>query len=258
LNPSWNNSTTPPGIDATYRIYKEFGSDIIKKLNLGILDSTSVGIRFLWKKSHPGMRLWDFLDNLGREIDGQIVRFVITKILSVPEASIVYAGADENAKRLSQTGNQNLNDIINSQGDNMDEIMKLEKQLTEKTSELTELRTKHTALETENKTLKTENEKLKPLAALGEAQHKTLREDAEKFYRLAEKTPKDEMVKILQSGDLETVKTLHADFKERAEKLHPAKCPNCQVSLTRQSSKTEGDTSDETSDDDINMDDYEI
>ncbi|MBE8363451.1 hypothetical protein [Leptospira borgpetersenii] len=105
LNPTWNSEKGNEGIDATYRIFREFGSSIIGRLETEppILDSTSVGIRFTYEKSHPDLDY--FYSNLGREIDGQIVRFIITKILAVPETSIVCAGADPKAKRFSIQSN---------------------------------------------------------------------------------------------------------------------------------------------------------
>ena len=242
-NPEFDESSKIPGVNSTYRFYKKFAEDIIDRLNVNVIDSTSVGVRFTWRKSHPDMEFGTFVDMLGDKVNGEIVRLVVTKILSVPEASIVWSGADSNAKRLSEnSGNQNQfnqSEIINLEGENMDKIQELTNQLSAKTTEFTELNTKHSALKTENENLKAENEKLKPLATLGEAQQKALREEAERLYRLAYEKPKDEMVKILQTSDLETVKILSSDFKERAEKLHPAKCAKCGGNFTRQSSKTD-------------------
>ncbi|EKR93301.1 hypothetical protein LEP1GSC163_0931 [Leptospira santarosai str. CBC379] len=101
INPTWNSEKGNEGIDATYRIFRKFGDSIIGRLETDppVLDSTSVGIQYTYERSHPDLDF--FYSNLGREIDGQIVRFIITKILAVPETSIVYAGADPNAKRLS-------------------------------------------------------------------------------------------------------------------------------------------------------------
>ncbi|EMM75632.1 hypothetical protein [Leptospira santarosai] len=101
INPTWNSEKGNEGIDATYRIFRKFGDSIIGRLETDppVLDSTSVGVQYTYEKSHPDLDF--FYSNLGREIDGQIVRFIITKILAVPETSIVYAGADPNAKRLS-------------------------------------------------------------------------------------------------------------------------------------------------------------
>lgn len=114
MNPVWTKSRGLEGIDGDYKIFRQFGESIISRLltDPPILDSTSVGIRFTYEKSHPGLE--DFYYHLGEEIDGEIVRLIITKILSVPEVSIVYAGADPNAKRL-QTNKYHKNDNTSSE-----------------------------------------------------------------------------------------------------------------------------------------------
>ncbi|MFQ3857145.1 hypothetical protein ACLK29_00820 [Leptospira kirschneri] len=101
LNPTWDDTKDNEGVNGRFRIFKKFGSSIIERLETDppLLDSCSVGIQFTFVKSHP--QLDNFYWHLGEEIDGSIVRLVVTKILAVPEVSIVYAGADPNAKRLS-------------------------------------------------------------------------------------------------------------------------------------------------------------
>ncbi|EKS08836.1 hypothetical protein [Leptospira santarosai] len=101
LNPTWDDTKNNEGVNGRFRFFKKFGSSIIERLETDppLLDSCSVGIQFTFVKSHP--RLDNFYWHLGEEIDGSIVRLVVTKILAVPEVSIVYAGADPNAKRLS-------------------------------------------------------------------------------------------------------------------------------------------------------------
>ncbi|EMM77297.1 hypothetical protein [Leptospira santarosai] len=101
LNPTWDDTKNNEGVNGRFRFFKKFGSSIIERLETDppLLDSCSVGIQFTFVKSHP--QLDNFYWHLGEEIDGSIVRLVVTKILAVPEVSIVYAGADPNAKRLS-------------------------------------------------------------------------------------------------------------------------------------------------------------
>lgn len=63
--------------------------------------SCSVGIAFESKPSHMFDSIWDFWMNLGSEVDGSIVRWIVTKINRVLEVSLVYAGADPGANSLS-------------------------------------------------------------------------------------------------------------------------------------------------------------
>lgn len=113
MNPVWTNSRGVPGVDATYRIFHEFGNGIVKRLmsDPPMLDSTSVGVVYTWRKSHPDMSGMQFYERLGDSVNGQTVRVIVTKILEVPETSIVYSGADPDAKRL-----WNLGALTDSQG----------------------------------------------------------------------------------------------------------------------------------------------
>lgn len=71
-----------------------------------LLDSVSVSVEFDWEKSHPDMRDWQFWDLLGHEVDGQMVRIVVTEITDYYHVALVWEGADEEAD-LILTKNQN-------------------------------------------------------------------------------------------------------------------------------------------------------
>ena len=261
-SPVWTNSRGVEGVDAVYRIFRKFGEDVIDRLDAGVVDSTSVGIHFLWRKSHPELEGYSFYDNIGKEMNGHVVRFVVTKILRVVEASIVYAGADADAKRLDANVNlepQDRNDEkLQYSGDTM-EIEKLKAQLSETETKVTALEAEKSELNSKLSEAQKKIEELMPKAALAEAIEKDLRETAVKNYRLsAGDKAKEEMVKTLQEADLSMVKTLSAEYAERAEELHPLTCGKCGAkgSLTRASSaeapleqpKTSSDTKKRASD----------
>ena len=67
--------------------------------------SFSVTVFFEFDFSHPDLveegRFWGML---GKEVDGQIVRLIVTKILGYWEGSLVFQGADEHAKQLPGDG----------------------------------------------------------------------------------------------------------------------------------------------------------
>ncbi|EMJ94786.1 hypothetical protein [Leptospira alstonii] len=100
-NPIFTNRNDIPGIDAVFRIYKEFASDVIARLKTkpALIDANSVGISFTYEKSHP--QLDNFYGRLGEVIDGQYVRLIPIKILSVPETSLVAVPADNTARKFS-------------------------------------------------------------------------------------------------------------------------------------------------------------
>ncbi len=99
-DPVWQQETKdrPAGINAVYRIDAKANPKIARGLNMGAIRHTSVGITFEAEKSHPDLD--NFYFHLGEEIEGEIVRFIVKKILYVRETSLVYQGADRNAVRL--------------------------------------------------------------------------------------------------------------------------------------------------------------
>lgn len=65
------------------------------------IHSVSATVIFEWQASHPDLlekRI--FWQNLGEEIDGEIVRIIVTKILEFWELSLVFQGADRWAKQM--------------------------------------------------------------------------------------------------------------------------------------------------------------
>ncbi|EMO68052.1 hypothetical protein LEP1GSC132_0242, partial [Leptospira kirschneri str. 200803703] len=54
-NPIFTNRNNIPGVDAVFRIYKDFASDVIARLKTipALIDANSVGISFTYEKSHP-------------------------------------------------------------------------------------------------------------------------------------------------------------------------------------------------------------
>ena len=104
-NPVWDAESDPPGINGWMHINKirdaENGQAVSQGLKMGTIESTSVWFFFDWKSSHPDMDEWTFWEMLGKEVDDERVRIIVTKITDVWEQSLVMLGADPNAKRLS-------------------------------------------------------------------------------------------------------------------------------------------------------------
>jgi len=77
-----------------------------------LVDSVSVSVAFDWEKSHPEMRDYQFWDLLGHEVDGQVVRIIVTEILEYYHIALVWEGADEEADKLkkSQGHEKNIDD----------------------------------------------------------------------------------------------------------------------------------------------------
>ena len=91
------------GINARYKIDALMNPRIARGLMMEppAIHSTSMTVLFEFEYSHPEMAAedrWKFFRNLGEEIDGEIVRLIVTKINEYWEASLVFQGADRLAK----------------------------------------------------------------------------------------------------------------------------------------------------------------
>lgn len=97
---SWDESQQPPGIDATLQIDALANPKITRGLlnEPPALKRVSVNLKLDWVKSHPDMDHWAFIDSLGKDVDGSIVRFIATEIKYYGEISLVFFGSDPNAK----------------------------------------------------------------------------------------------------------------------------------------------------------------
>ena len=75
---------------------------IQKGIREGYLQGMSVGIWQDWEQSHPDLDLFDFVTQMGEEVDGEIVRMVATKIHRFFETSVCIAGVDANANPIRE------------------------------------------------------------------------------------------------------------------------------------------------------------
>ncbi|ULG94365.1 hypothetical protein FH584_17920 [Leptospira interrogans] len=120
-DPVFTNRNEIPGIDSIFRIYKAFGLDVIARLKIkpALIDANSVGITFAYEKSHP--QLENYYERLGEAVDGQIVRLIVTKILSVFETSLVAVPADNTARKFAAGFDFPQNNLtnLNNQEDKM-------------------------------------------------------------------------------------------------------------------------------------------
>lgn len=93
-----------PGINAEYKIDALMNPRIARGLLMKppAIHSTSMTVLFRFEYSHPEIAMenrWRFYELLGEEVDGEIVRLVVTEILEYWEASLVFQGADRLAKK---------------------------------------------------------------------------------------------------------------------------------------------------------------
>lgn len=107
VNSIWDaqglNANGLPGINIRFFVDSKIAPGIVRRLAYPVpaIHSGSVTVGFEWEASHPDLleekKFWWLL---GQEVGGEIVRLVVTKVLFFREFSLVYEGADEDAKRL--------------------------------------------------------------------------------------------------------------------------------------------------------------
>lgn len=93
-----------PGINAVYKIDAVMNPRIARGLiiNPPAIHSTSMTVLFKYEYSHPAIAAenrYRFFDLLGEEVEGEIVRLIVTEVIEYWEASLVFMGADRLAKQ---------------------------------------------------------------------------------------------------------------------------------------------------------------
>lgn len=96
-----------PGINAEYKIDALMNPRIARGLLMTppAIHSTSMTVLFTFEFSHPEIAnesRWRFMELLGEEVEGEIVRFIVTEIMEYWEASLVFQGADRLAKQYAR------------------------------------------------------------------------------------------------------------------------------------------------------------
>ncbi|PKL32996.1 MAG: hypothetical protein CVV45_09890 [Spirochaetae bacterium HGW-Spirochaetae-10] len=246
LNPRFTNSQGIAGVDADYKIDAVSNPRIVRGLSMDppALHSTSVEVHFQADRSHGNMG-WEFWENLGREVDGEIVRFVIRSIRGIGETSLVYSGADPYAKALSSEESGKGKGILtmnrneqNGDGTGKTEIESLKADLAAMKKQEGETRKSLEAYEALGS--------VEHFKALVDGEAKRLEEqraDAMKAYLAVEgESASDAMKTLIEKASLEEATNLAATFKRKLEDKHPVTCPKCGAAgLTRASSSGSSD-----------------
>jgi len=103
----------PAGLEGPIWIDGKLHQDITRKLSafpVPSIQSVSVTVSYEWEPSHEFTDSsgdpdgWEFERQIGRMVDGKMVRRVVTKIIDFYETSLVWLGADPYAKILGDDG----------------------------------------------------------------------------------------------------------------------------------------------------------
>ena len=255
----------PPGINVRLKIDGVQAPAVARGLlsDPPTLHSVSVGVEFEWEKSHPKMSDRDFWYNFGDEIDGKVVELIVTKITKFNEISVVWQGADPNAKRLSADGSDEgefdmlkaeLAKALGLDPESGDEVL-----LTELTKALNKpalvdnvqveaLTAQVADLEGQLATATEQLDKITPAseelvsqASLGAQYLNDQRTEAVRLFKLVEGEKAAENILTMLGGcNLETAKAYIDLYAPKAEAMFGAKCNKCgSQDLGRQHSHTQ-------------------
>jgi len=244
--PVWDEENEPNGINGLMVLDRTVDANLARGVEIGALRSASVTIWFEYKRSHPELR--GFYDYLGEEVDGEIVRFIVTRLIRVGEVSVVWEGEDPYAKALTT----NLG-TMNQKNQGGEGIMKFTEKFlktlgiqspsndTEITSEDME-----TAVNTVLVKKDEEIRVLKTDAEIGKKHLEEIRDKASTLYKaLKGDAAKENYIEnVIKKADLETARALVDEYQEGVEKAIPLTCPKCGEKLSRQSSVSAGKSED--------------
>ncbi|MCG8643333.1 MAG: hypothetical protein MI862_26640 [Desulfobacterales bacterium] len=228
----WDGKNQPNGVNAWFVLDRFVDPNLVRGVETGALKSASATVWFEFKKSHPDLK-W-FYDHLGTEVDGQIVRFIVTRIDNVGEMSIVWEGEDRHAKSFD-AGETPENP---KKGD--DSMSFSEKFLTRfSLSGTPETGDVEAAVLERITGLESKVEALEPDAEAGRAHLAATREKAEGLYKAVkgEDAKESFITNVIQKADLETAQSFVDEYQGAVEDAVPLTCTKCGETLSRRSSR---------------------
>lgn len=240
----WNEDPgegqSAPGINIEVPIDLMLAPLEIRRLlsNPPLVDSVSISFYGNFEKSHRDMDDWKFIEMLGRNVDGEIVRIIVTEITDYDHVGLVYEGADEEADVLT-SGRVGLQQ---SRGDEME--LKLDAKTVsalclalgvDGITNPQELVESVQALAEANAELLKENTTLHVRANAYQTLLATKRDSLKSL--IAKVDNSSAMLRIVDLADFETLLELETEYGAKLEDKFPMKCQHCgSASLERRSS----------------------
>lgn len=229
----YDDTSKPPGINGWACIDRELDPLSAIRLERGYVTRFSITLSFSWEKSHK-MNDDAFYEALGDVIDNELVRLIVTKITSITEVSLVYYGADPNAKALSRDSNQNKNYALISRDKEVNKVDEEIKKLLEAalkreiatdvqyTLAVRDALTELEKVKTDNQALETQVAELQAAKEFQDTVTQALRDDvladASKV-GMGKAKARDEM--LIKQADYDGLLELKKDFQEELESMFP-------------------------------------
>lgn len=272
-----------PGINIDVAIDWKLAQDEVRKLTSDppLLDSVSISFTGKFEKSHPDLG-WEFWDLLGHELDGEIVRIIVTEITEYYHIGLVTEGGDEEADLIETTDKTN-DEITNSGsanavylarnnnngGCNMEQFKLTAEQVSALATLLgaTELTAESLmqSITDINAELSTAKKELTSMKARGDAFDARLKAEREAVKNLITKVEGDEgktlhaAVDLMQFAELDEMKIT---YERKLDKKFTATCQNCGSTKIERRSSLEITSDDEpkqkSDEQEINAADFKV
>ncbi len=246
LGPVWDDQNDPQGINCLLAVDKTIDPNLARGVETQALRSCSVTIWFEFEKSHPNLDY--YWNRLGEEIDGEIVRLIVTKITNAGEVSIVWEGEDPYAKALSAesfSAADNPGAPQNFTSSEEEVTMKISQKMAALLLLTVGADIAPEALEVavagKIEALQAEMAGLKADADLGKQLLSETRTQAETLYKAAKGEGALEyfVTGVIRTADLATARALCEEYENAVDKAAPLACPKCGEKFSRQSSQPE-------------------
>lgn len=255
---TFDSKSDVPGVNNDVYVSKTFDPKFADKFDKEIVDAVSVGINFTREKSHEFEDPWDFYSLLGREVEGEIVRFLVTEITNIRELSSVSEGADPYAKVLAkddsevETFSQDETvtpieditdfkaltaDLQKALNDSKDVATGFENQVKEQSLKLIELESQLAKSAVLLALDDSFQGKLEMFAKKGQEAFTESRKKLVKFLRVTDRTAM--AVSMDNEQDFSVIDKLHSIFEKEISSTFTMSCPSCnnEVDPTLQTSR---------------------
>ena len=211
-----------------------------------LVESCSISFYFEWEQSHPDLESWQFWNLIGEEIDGAIVRIMVTEMLAYQHIALVHEGGDTEADKLAQSAERKA--LSENKGDREMEGLLLSKaQLSTLTALLgisalstwEELEESVRTLAEANDELREGKQALDVKAKVYEALVTKRRGECQQLVVKLEGECGKGTENLLKLMDLDGLEEFHAEYSAKLEKKFPMKCSKCGGKMERRSSVEE-------------------
>lgn len=227
-----------PGINIEVPIDIMLGPLEVRRLlsNPPLVDSVSISFYGKFEKSHADLDDWQFREMLGREVDGEIVRLIVTQIDGYDHVGLVYEGADDEADKLEEkeTAPHKGAGLQTDKPAGVTMEFKLDAKIlaslcaalgVETLASPAELLEALEMLAESNADLQKKLAGFKARAEAFDAMLKTRRDDLKTLIGKVDASPA--MLKVVEIADLETLAELEKEYSAKLEAKFPLKCEKC-------------------------------